>query len=321
MRALYDHQREPCERLKVVVDNRLLGAKQERWHYESRLKTPISFAQKLETGRCPKPNAIEDFFACTVVVKNTTEIATAEALIRATFDVVQRRPRDDAFTAKPSYAFPFDDLRLYARLKTDATQRPTDLGDIVFEIQVKTFLQHAWSVATHDLVYKTDEVSWGKERIAYQIKAMLEHAELSIKEAETLAKCNSLPQHDKTAQTLTQIIPLLREQWSPDELPPDLRRLAETFRDLMDFFSIASSELKPMLEKGRAARSGQHPANLSPMSTFLQYILEQQPAAAAAALARVQERRRIFIPAEVTLPPDVDPNTFRNAIFPPRVPA
>ena len=68
-------------------------------------------------------------------------------------------------------------------------------------MQVKTFLQHAWGIATHDLIYKTDDVSWSRQRIAYQIKAMLEHAEMSIQEAGRLAEAVALSktQHDSEA--------------------------------------------------------------------------------------------------------------------------
>ena len=57
-----------------AVDGRMAGLKKIRWHYESRVKELTSFALKIETGRVQTPAALEDFFACTLVVANATEI-------------------------------------------------------------------------------------------------------------------------------------------------------------------------------------------------------------------------------------------------------
>src|SRR6185295_542993 len=81
---------------------------------------------------------------------------------------------------KGTHEFSFDDLRLYTKWKPDVTLPTPTFAGVVFELQIKTFLQHAWSIATHDLIYKTDSISWPKERVAFEIKAMLEHAENAI---------------------------------------------------------------------------------------------------------------------------------------------
>jgi hypothetical protein len=191
-----------------------------------------------------------------------------------------------------------------------------DFGAVVFEIQIKTFLQHAWSVATHDLTYKTDEVSWSKERIAYQIKAMLEHAEVSIHEAELLSKCSVLPRQDRTAKAIQRIISVLRVHW-PSDLPRDVRRLAETTLEHLELVKLKPGDLEGILTTGRDARAGQHPINLSPFATFLQYLLEQHTAKLIEALTSVEEKRKkVFIPAEVSLPPGIERTSLRNAIFP-----
>jgi hypothetical protein len=68
IRRLYEDQVEPNRRLKKEVDDILRRiAVQKNWHYESRIKSEISVALKLESGRIKDPREIEDFFACTLV--------------------------------------------------------------------------------------------------------------------------------------------------------------------------------------------------------------------------------------------------------------
>ncbi len=193
VRGLHSELKETYEPLKEKVDDTIRGLREPGWHYASRIKELESFALKLETGRFPEPREIDDFLACTLVVENTTVIARAEELLCGKFELHERRPKDNKYTTKEPHSFRFDDLRLYVKWQDDPALPPTGLAGLLFEIQIKTFLQHAWSVATHDLVYKTDEKNWAKERIAFQIKAMLEHAETSIREADALAKSDILP--------------------------------------------------------------------------------------------------------------------------------
>ena len=77
IRCIYDDQKATNERLKKMVDRRILGFKDSRWHYESRVKELVSFALKIETGRFEEPATLEDFFACVVVVANASELKQA----------------------------------------------------------------------------------------------------------------------------------------------------------------------------------------------------------------------------------------------------
>jgi hypothetical protein len=249
------------------------------------------------------------------VVANSTQIEQAEGLVRRTFTVRERRPANNERTHKASSAFPFDDLRLYANIPDNPALPPTDLVGVLFEVQIKTFLQHAWSIATHDLLYKTDDANWSKERIAYQIKAMLEHAEISIQEAELLAASTSLAKEDRLTTTIKKGIALVKAQWTADELPEDVRRLASNITVLLYGLQINIERLEIILNEGKAQRAGAHPTNLSPYSTVVQYLLGAEQDKMIRLLENPESRTKILIPDEVELPEHMDRGRLRNAIF------
>ena len=315
IRRLHEDQKAVNDRLKIAVGNRMAGLKKPSWHYESRVKELSSFALKIESGRFQKPEALEDFFACTLVVANATEIAEAEKLVEDNFTVQYRRPKQIDKTHKSSDSFPFDDLRVYTALREGPSIPPTDLSGIVFEVQIKTFLQHAWSIATHDLLYKSDDVNWSKERIAYQIKAMLEHAEISIQEAEGLAACAALAKEDPTTTAIKDGIRLVKAQWVGDELPSNVRRLAVNIAELLAALSMKIERLEQILNDGKTQRAGAHPSNLSPYGTIVQYLFDAEKDKMVKFLKNEKVRTKILIPAEIELPADLDRTEFRNAVF------
>ena len=78
IRQCYDKQLDLNEKLKKRVDLIIGKHKKDTWHYFSRIKTRESYALKVETGRIDDPNKLDDFFACTIVVKNHSEINAAK---------------------------------------------------------------------------------------------------------------------------------------------------------------------------------------------------------------------------------------------------
>ena len=313
VRNAFEDQEAKYNRLKDVVDTAVMSFRRPRWHYESRVKALQSFALKLESGRF-KPGALEDFFACTIVVANLAEVAEAEQLVGQRFKVLARRPKQPGQTHKRPDSFPFDDLRLYVALPPDPALPPSDLIGVRFEFQVKTFLQHAWSIATHDLVYKSDDVNWSKERIAFQTRAMLEHAEVSIQEAETLAASVALAKEDAPTKLLKDGIALLRRHWSPEELPADVRRLATNVLALIDGLKVNLPRLDEILIAGKVA-SGSHPANLSPYGTVVQYLFAAEQAKLVSFLECAGDRiTPILISAEIDVPVGIDRTKWKNAI-------
>jgi ppGpp synthetase/RelA/SpoT-type nucleotidyltranferase len=293
VRDLYQQIEPQYAKLKIVVDNIAHGQKEHRWHYESRLKGEQSFALKLETGRVPDPTRPEDLFACTLVVENRSRIADAEKFVCERFELHDRRPKDTAFTHLRPDSFDFDDLRLYVAWKDDPTVPPSGLAGIVFEVQIKTFLQHAWGIATHDFIYKTDDVDWSSSRIAFQVKAMLENAELSIGEAKRLTDCDMLKRTDRDHRNAKRTIQEIRTRWEPDQLPADLRRLAQNVASLSNALRMGISEIWQVLDALVEARG----ANLF------------EPFSDDRALD-------IFVPSEIDLPP-LTPQIESHIIRPP----
>ncbi len=313
VRALYEQLRLRHDTLKEAVDSLVLSRKERRWHYESRVKAEQSFALKLEPGREVRPTEPKDFFACVLVVENQTRIQIAEEFVDRLFCVDARRPLNREVTPLQPHSFDFDDVRLYVSWQDDPAQRPTGLNGLTFEFQIKTFLQHAWSIATHDLVYKTDAVNWATSRIAYQVKAALENAELSIAEARQLSESVMLNKADRASVDLQKLIDEVQHRWPPELLPTDLRRLAQNISDVSHLLKISLPDLWECLDAATSAGAGTQTLNLSPHGAIISALLQRHGANTFQKL--VSSKKKVFVPLEIELPllPD---NVMKQIIRP-----
>jgi ppGpp synthetase/RelA/SpoT-type nucleotidyltranferase len=293
---LFEDQRLLNQELRSRVDAAVNRVKDKSWHFESRLKSEESFAVKVEAGMVADPSALEDFLAGVLVVKNASDVHKAESLLVKEFSLISRRPASADRTGKASSSFPFDDVRLYLKIQSDDALPKERSDGITFEIQVRTFLQHAWSVSTHDVVYKTDSVSWRRERIAHQIKAMLEHAEIAVESMTDLETSSSMPRVYDRYEQINQVIEILRTNWPDEALPTDLKRLATGI--LETAFSIAQLDpvgIQLMLDIGRVKYKGSHNLDWSPYRTVTQYLAEQFPEEFRKYVSGRKDRRPIYV--------------------------
>lgn len=242
---------EPLEavyhELRPLVDAQVMECIPDRWFYFSRIKTIESFYVKMLQGR--RSALYEDILAATVVVERAAQIPEAVGYLSDCFDLVSRRPEKSDMTLKRPESFIFDDLRLYLKLKERTPNG--DFPRYPFEIQVKTYLQHAWSIASHDLIYKTECTdSWAKKRVAYQIKAMLEHVETSISKVEDLAASNVVKMSTEEIEERLKIAEQL-QQWGYN-LGQSTSRMVENIQNLINHCNISWGDVVQWVDEETA---------------------------------------------------------------------
>lgn len=299
IRPIYAEQRDKNEKLKSFVDDLIYGFKSKSWHYISRIKEINSFASKLETGRVSNPRELEDFFACTIVVENSTNIRDARSIIKKYFSIKYERPKDATTTHKESSSFIFDDLRLYVQLKQNIGTKRKPINDIIFEIQIKTFLQHAWSISTHDLIYKSNQIDWVKERVAFQIKAMLESAEISIEKAMSFKNIKAIPKTNYKITRLNVLKEYFLKNIDPDNMPKDLIGFLKNIDNLLYILDIKIDQFPEILKKDSDNGYGFKTKNLSPFLIVIQAIINESSKNIIQFIKEGKKNYKIFIPQEI----------------------
>jgi ppGpp synthetase/RelA/SpoT-type nucleotidyltranferase len=315
IRSKFEENRQEYQLLKQEIDLLLDGHREKKWHYESRLKELESYAQKAETGRLA-PNRPEDYFACTIVVENATSIQRAVELVEKYCDIEYKRPAQTTVTHKGPESFPFDDLRLYVRLKANPSLPPKQIDKLLFEVQIKTYLQHAWTIATHDLVYKSNDISWSQQRIAFQIKAILEGAETSILSAQALKSAPNINLQDGKTSQQKEIITAVTKLWEQSDLPDNITRLAQTIYDLMKAVNIHLDEVVKCVNAETGVGRGVNTKNLPPYLIIIQSLINSNNTSFKKYVTTKKPERafKILIPSEIEIPPSY-PRLHTTAII------
>lgn len=314
VRRMYEERLAKYDRLKEEVDGLIRNRKKASWHYQSRLKSLESFAIKLESGRWESEGSFDDLLAAVIVVENLMTLRDAEDLVRRYFAVRERRPSAPGQTTTRADSFPFDDVRLYVEWPPDAPVPKPMYAGLVLEIQLRTFLQHAWNIATHDVVYKSKRKDWSMDRLASQVRAGLEHADITLCEIDRLRHSQALARVDGYTQRLNDIATLLERHWEDGRLPEDLKGLTSNVDRLMRSTKLSVERIDSAIQAEREAGGGSLPQNLSPFGVIAQALLRRERDAMRRLLTRERRGFTIWIPAEVQVPEDIDPCGFRNVI-------
>ena len=234
-----------------------LHCEENQFPFVSRYKTEHSLVEKIETGRFKRWSEIDDLYACTVIVPTYAEEKAVVEFCRSVFDC---KVIDRTTFKKDPRVFRFDSIRINANLRQPPglpRSRELTIYDVPFEIQVRTAFEHAWSVTTHSLVYKSSQVDWRRVRLAAEIKANVEQLDTLIRGFNELSK--RVPLSDWPELREKKMIAGHAERWFknglvPEEFcPKDISRFADNFWVLIRFYNRRRSEEKRLkIEKALA---------------------------------------------------------------------
>jgi len=189
------------------------------------------------------------------------------------FRFIRQKPVNLAKADSQPETFIFDSIRMYFYPpKSDLQDEYWE--NEVFEIQIKTLLDEAWSKASHDFTYKTkEELSWAKRRVVSQIKALLEHIEISLIELERISSSGLLTKEYDEATKNNEIIAVYKYFWSDEFLPKNLKRLAENTIRVLKIFNLTKDDLEKILNDESSNGRGNKLMNLSPYWILIQSLI------------------------------------------------
>jgi len=225
----YDYFQPYIETLGRIIDQTLFNYCQENhFAYSSRYKTLDSIAEKIETGRFSSWSDLDDLFAATIVIPNLKFEDEVIKYLISTFEQVEIKKRGT--DSKDPQIFRFSSTRFVGKYKPKGSE-DNIINDIGFEIQIRTAFEHAWTVATHSLSYKTDEIDWRIFRLTAQLKSSVEQLDMLISGYDDIYKHitkHKWPLIDKKIELIQFIKQQISNKKIPNEhIPKDLSRFCD----------------------------------------------------------------------------------------------
>ncbi|MFC0544019.1 hypothetical protein [Kutzneria chonburiensis] len=218
VRKAFEDSRPLVGSVRSYVGSTLRSFCDGEFLFADRVKTLGSVSEKLESGRFGHWSDLDDLYACTIVVPVATFESKVLNFLRSAFSEVRSRGRTD--TRKAPDTFRFDGLRWYGKVTPEAAEKmPIGASLLVFEVQILTAFEYAWSRVTHSLVYKSDDVDWKRQRLAAQLKAAVEQIEMII--ASFDASSSAVQESPWPENELKQKIISKFQQWVLDKKIPD----------------------------------------------------------------------------------------------------
>lgn len=219
VRQKYDSESDQINDIRAVVGETIRNfCTDNGFPYVERIKELSSVAEKLETGRFSTWSSIDDLFGCIIVIPTLSHEEHVIEFLSKAFQTVQTRLRGE--TKKPPDQFRFEATRFYGRLKHPSKDQ-RDSG-VIFEVQIRSAFEHAWSAATHH-IYKSDKIDWKAKRLVAQLKAAVEQLDslvLAFDESKDPIVEHRWPEVQAQSDLLNGFQQLFDEDLLPAELRP-----------------------------------------------------------------------------------------------------
>jgi len=194
----------------------------------ARIKSKESIMAKIEKEGYENPvDEIEDLVACRLIIKSNSNINEILEKIEGVFNIEKRNIRN----YRPN-EFIYDDIQLILSFKDNPLISNKGILGKKFELQIRTGLQDALAEVIRSEIYKTDILMWQKERTASELKANLELVDVILSEFPTMSSIQEEKDY-KPFQRRNEIIKLLKNVWSTEKLPNDLRRASIIIEDYL----------------------------------------------------------------------------------------
>lgn len=177
----------------------------------------------------PEPwQNIHDLIGVRITTFHSTEIPVAINVLGQSFEVL--RSVDKAAETKVAGDFGYGSHHLVLRVEEDSDELE-DYRGMVFEVQVRTVLQHAWAEFEHDIRYKsgTDHLDPQVDRAFTLAAGLIELADQQFDQIAALkgSQVEAGDEVELTAETLPGVLAVLVESRFPRSRSDHYRWLQE----------------------------------------------------------------------------------------------
>jgi len=215
-------------KVKEILDQTLISfCSKNLFAYTSRIKELNSLAEKIESGRFNDWDSIDDFVGAVIIVPNFNYEPQIIKFLETSLIKVQLKKRGS--TLKSPDVFRFDATRFIGKLRI--IENEEIINRINFEVQIRSAFEHAWSVTTHDLAYKSKTIDWKVLRLAAQLKSSVEQLDmltLGAHEIKNSVQEHKWPETEIRIKICQSFEKYFIEKLIPEELyPKDMSRFSD----------------------------------------------------------------------------------------------
>jgi len=171
-----------CNEMQDLIGKLIENAEVGVHSISGRVKERDNFIKKCQKDKYDDFSQITDVVGIRVVNYLLDEVEEVCKLIESEFIVDERNSGDKSSELNPDQ-FWYDSIHYVLRLKPQRCELPEYIQykDMVFEVQVRTLLQHTWAEFSHDNYYKSSrEYPREIQRKLSRISAVLEECDINF---------------------------------------------------------------------------------------------------------------------------------------------